>query len=157
MLDNLPESVLLRDILPHLSPRDILHLSQVTKPLNDIIPSQEQHYGKKYQIGKTLRRMVMFIRDGNDMIAKWNFIIGFKNRDSKKPTCLTLSKRDKSTFILINDQYVEMSEHELMQWFDNNIYVNWNNIVLGTCCWYKSKRKKEEYRQISVKMTELLR
>lgn len=157
MLDSLPESILIGSILPHLNSRDISSISQVTKFLNDIIPSQEDHYGKKYQIGKTLRRMLSFIKTGNAMIAKWNFIIGVKNSHSKKPTCLTLCKKDNTAFIMVNDQYITMTDTELMNWFDANIYANWNNIVLGTCCWYKSKKKKDEYRDITIKMTELLR
>ncbi len=153
-MNKLPISLILVDILPLLVPSDRLSLSMTCKSFYESIPRQVSLYSRKYKIGQVLCEMITFINAGPFEIARWSFMYTCNNPKKCKSLCLIRS--GKGECALINGKSGLMRKDEILAWFEANIYPYRENIIFGTGCWYQSKYKKDTYRQLTTKMTELL-
>jgi hypothetical protein len=70
---------------------------------------------------------------------------------------MCLIQNSKNDCALINEKSGPASADDILTWFEANLYPHREHIVFGTGCWYKNKQKKEEYRNLTIKMMQLLK
>ena len=154
-MNQLPISLILVDILPLLVPSDRLSLSMTCKSFYESIPKQIDLYSQKHKMGQVLCEMIAFISTGPFQVARWSFMYTCNNPKKCRSLCLIRSGKDECA--VINGKSGLMSKDEILTWFEANIYPYRENIIFGTGCWYKNKHKKDAYRQLTIRMTELLK
>jgi hypothetical protein len=151
MMDELPELLLITDILSKLEPKDLLSFAKTSKTNYQLVFTNFPHitstFSIKYNVGKCFDKMLDFIKQGGIQQAKWCF--------TYKKLYLSLYRVDRRQFININGK--SQGYKNFYIWLETHLFPNWDHIEFHTACWYKSKKKRQEYHNISIQMMSLLK